>query len=215
MAVNQKKTKGELTKSKILNIARYLFWKNNFQSITVDKICEEASVNKATFYRYFKSKHELAIAVIESNTQEIVNGFFGNIFSKVSDPVKRLDSIFHEMYKFHKNSHSEEGVISGCPLINFAMELATNDEKIRAKLQESYKIIRKYYAEIYKQALEMGLTNAKYSLTNMAARLNGIMSGALVAAKVENDPNVILDALASAKSILGVSSEIGSHDLVG
>lgn len=47
------------TKKKIKRIAIELFQENGFEDVTINQICEKSSVNKHTFYYYFKSKDDL------------------------------------------------------------------------------------------------------------------------------------------------------------
>jgi AcrR family transcriptional regulator len=52
----------------ILSAARTLFWKHGFKRVSVEEICQVASVSKMTFYKYFPNKAELA--------KEILNRLF-------------------------------------------------------------------------------------------------------------------------------------------
>lgn len=54
----------ERTKRDIIAAFQGLLQKQNFDDITVDAICKAALVNRTTFYRYFPSKVELALALI-------------------------------------------------------------------------------------------------------------------------------------------------------
>ena len=54
----------ERTKRDMITAFQGLLQTNNFDDITVDAICKAALVNRTTFYRYFPSKVELALALI-------------------------------------------------------------------------------------------------------------------------------------------------------
>lgn len=49
-----------------MRTSRELFWKHGFRRVTVEEICEKASVSKMTFYRYFTNKIELAKTVFNN-----------------------------------------------------------------------------------------------------------------------------------------------------
>jgi len=196
--------KGEKTKLHILDTARMMFWKNNYQGTKVDQICKQANVNKATFYMYFKSKNDIALSAIDANTDQIINGLFVPTFEKIRTPVERLVSIYQQVYDYHLMVYKHEGKIRGCPLVNMGMELSTSDDMIRKRLEVAFKRIYPFYVEIYRQAYGLGLTKVKRDENEMAVLLHGVMNGGIVASKIENNPNYILVSLNGAKAVLGV-----------
>lgn len=55
-------TKGERTRAHIVANAAELLWERSFNGVSVDEIASAAGVNKATVYRYFADKGDLALA---------------------------------------------------------------------------------------------------------------------------------------------------------
>lgn len=60
--------KHDITQSRLLDVARRLFWRYGLKKVSVQEICIEADISKMTFYRYFENKIELAKAVFERET---------------------------------------------------------------------------------------------------------------------------------------------------
>lgn len=54
----------EKNQGKILDAARFLFFTEGYQNISMDRVALEAKVTKQTVYRYFPSKAELFKAVL-------------------------------------------------------------------------------------------------------------------------------------------------------
>lgn len=52
-------------KEKLLDVAFKLIWDQSYGSVSVDDICQQAEVKKGSFYHFFESKAELAIAAYE------------------------------------------------------------------------------------------------------------------------------------------------------
>ncbi|MFC2116332.1 TetR/AcrR family transcriptional regulator [Bacteroidota bacterium] len=48
----------------ILETSRELFWKHGIKRVSIEEICQEASVSKMTFYKNFKNKNELVMEII-------------------------------------------------------------------------------------------------------------------------------------------------------
>src|SRR6266852_4586261 len=57
-------------KEKLLAVAFDLIWNNSYGAVSVDQICARARVNKGSFYYYFPSKADLAVAAYEAFWQK-------------------------------------------------------------------------------------------------------------------------------------------------
>jgi AcrR family transcriptional regulator len=60
------------TNAKILNATRELLVEHGVQGLTVEGVAARSGVAKTTIYRRFRSKHELALAVLLQMVQEVV-----------------------------------------------------------------------------------------------------------------------------------------------
>ena len=49
------------TKQKLLETAVNLIWENNYESVGIAQICEQAGVTKGAFYHYFQSKQSILL----------------------------------------------------------------------------------------------------------------------------------------------------------
>jgi len=56
--------------NQIIRTGRMLFWKHGIKRVTIEEICLEAKVSKATFYKHFDNKIELVKRVIDWLTME-------------------------------------------------------------------------------------------------------------------------------------------------
>lgn len=60
----QKRMKGELRKNQILDCSKKIFSEKGYYETYVEEVIKEAKVGKGTFYRYFKNKEDLFIALL-------------------------------------------------------------------------------------------------------------------------------------------------------
>ncbi|MBD3393552.1 MAG: TetR family transcriptional regulator [Chitinivibrionales bacterium] len=67
-----KKRDSAVTRARILSVAERLFAENGFDGTRVDDIAENAGVNKALIYYYFKSKDAILDALFTSAIQEVI-----------------------------------------------------------------------------------------------------------------------------------------------
>jgi AcrR family transcriptional regulator len=71
----------EERKSEIMDVAQTLFFSKGYENTSVNKIIEETSIAKGTFYYYFKSKEEILDAIIK----RFVMNFTQEVLSVVND----------------------------------------------------------------------------------------------------------------------------------
>ncbi len=196
--------KGEKTKQRILEAAYQMFWKGSYHSVRVDKIVELASVNKASFYQYFKNKEQAALEGIEHMFELTKDHVFEASLQTHQNPIDRLDDIFKRIYLTHKNLKAKEGRSPGCPFVNIGNELATDSELIRTKVENIFDEFCTYHQNIYEDAYKQGLTTTDWDSEEIGRHLQGILNGAMISAKVRNNPEEILKAAKVAKAVIGV-----------
>ncbi len=196
--------KGEATKQNILDTARIMLWKHDYHRITVDQIVAEAGVNKASFYNYFKSKEELALEALRKNYQATIEFVYEGAFSSTQDPIERLEQIYERVYNSHSDVYETEGHSPGCPFVNLGVEMAFENEKIRQEVNHIFEGICVYWAQIYEDAKRLGLTSFNIPSHEMGRRLHTVLNGAMVGSRVRKRPQEVLDAINTAKAVLGV-----------
>lgn len=77
------------TAARLIAAARSLYVQNAGHDFTVQEIANTAGVSLQTFYRHFKSKDDLMLAVYESTVQESVDALRAT-YGSVEDPIERL-----------------------------------------------------------------------------------------------------------------------------
>lgn len=67
------KTKGELSKERILHEAIKLFSKNSFKSVTIRQIAKASGVSPGLIYKYFDTQEELYYEVMQMASHELLS----------------------------------------------------------------------------------------------------------------------------------------------
>ena len=188
------------TKDRLLEVAFDLIWNQSYGSVSVEHICLKADVNKGSFYHYFPSKTDLAVAAYEEHWRE-KQPDLDRIFSPQVPPLKRLELWCSNTYGRQKAKAEKYGHVCGCPYVSLGAELATQDEKIRAKAEELVDRTLRY--------LESALTEAKFQgLVSIgdprlaARRVHSMALGLLLHAKIRNELSVLDDLLPAIMDIL-------------
>jgi TetR/AcrR family transcriptional repressor of nem operon len=179
------------TRSRILTTAREMFHSRSYADVGIQEICAGARVQKGSFYHFFLSKHDLAMAVIDDMAGDWAHGFVAEAFDQNLAPVERLDYLIDAAYYWQKAATDIEGRMPGCLFGNLALEMSTRDDVMRAKLNAVFEKAKNQFRDTLEQAVQQGalpVINTEATATAMLAYLEGI----ILLAKTRNDPDVIL-----------------------
>ncbi|MGF1644969.1 MAG: TetR/AcrR family transcriptional regulator [Thiotrichales bacterium] len=178
------------TRSRILSTAREMFHSRSYADVGIQEICEGARVQKGSFYHFFPSKRDLALAVIDDMAEEWAHGFVAEAFDQNLPPLERLEYMIDAAYYWQKAAKDIEGRMPGCLFGNLALEMSTRDDVMRAKLNAVFDKARNKFRATLDEAVGIGALaplDTEATATAMLAFLEGI----ILLAKARNEPEVI------------------------
>ncbi|MET0029093.1 MAG: TetR/AcrR family transcriptional regulator [Candidatus Thiodiazotropha sp.] len=178
------------TRSRILSTARELFHGRSYADVGIKEICEIAQVQKGSFYHFFPSKQDLAMAVIDDMADDWAHGFVAEAFDRDLPPLERLDYLVDAAYYWQKAAKDLEGRMPGCLFGNLALEISTRDEVIRARINAVFEKASARFDETLEEAVSMGLMPALDTAATAQAML-AYLEGVILLAKSRNDPEVV------------------------
>ena len=190
-------------KERLMEAISHLIWGGSYGSTTIDDICEKAGVKKGSFYYFFESKAELALAAIESDWQERRREF-DEMFSPVIPPLERFERLAEYMYRSQKQVRDRFGRVLGCPLCSLGSEISTQDGGLQKKIEEMLNYKRMYFESAIRDAHSAGLIDCP-DAAQKAGVLYTYYQGLLTEARIRNDLEILRDARRGAFQILGVS----------
>jgi TetR/AcrR family transcriptional regulator, transcriptional repressor for nem operon len=192
------------TKEKLLQVGFDLMWDNSYGSVSVDDICKRAGINKGSFYHFFPSKADLVVAAYEEHWKE-KRPLMDGIFSPQVPPLERLRAMCREIVRGQREKAEKYGHVCGCPYASMGCEVATLDEKIRAKSEQLLNWSKKYIENAIADAMRDRAVTAT-DLGVATQRVSSVITGTMVEAKVRNDLRVFDGMEASVMGILGVET---------
>jgi TetR/AcrR family transcriptional regulator, transcriptional repressor for nem operon len=178
------------TRQRILSTARELFHGNNYADIGIKQICEAAKVQKGSFYHFFPSKRDLALAVIDDMADDWAHGFVHEAFDQNLPPMERLDYLIDAAYYWQKAAKDIEGRMPGCLFGNLVLEVSTRDDVLRAKLSAVFDKTKLRFEQTLLEAVETGAISALDTGLTADAMLS-YLEGMILLAKSRNDPELI------------------------
>ncbi|MCI0453390.1 MAG: TetR/AcrR family transcriptional regulator [Candidatus Dadabacteria bacterium] len=179
------------TKEKLINSAIELISTRSYNSVGVQEICEHAGVKKGSFYHFFPSKRDLTLAALD-----YMWGFFRE---KILEPTFNIDlplqERFHKFidtsYKYHSLTKESIGCMLGCHVGNLAVELSTQDEVIREKIEHIFKEWAEYCERLIGKAIASGELPVDIDSLATAQAILAYIEGLLLLGKSYNDPSLI------------------------
>ena len=158
-------------RERVLEAAYDLFSRSGVTAVGVDAVIAEAGVAKATLYRNFASKDELALAFLERREERWTLGWLmAEVKRRSDDPREQLLSIFDVFGEWFATPDFE-----GCAFINVMLELDDADSVVRQASVRHLHNIRTFVAELAGAA---GIDDADA----FARQWHILMKGSIVAA---------------------------------
>ena len=180
-----------------------LIWRGSYGATTIDQICERAGVKKGSFYYFFESKADLAVAALEADLKT-KRPVFDEIFSPTVPPLERLRNYCDYAFKRQSELKCQCGCVLGCPLFTLGSEICNLEEKLRVKVQEMMDTHVRYIETAVRDAHAAGL----FQTDDLPARirmLGAYIEGLFTQARIRNDVTVLKEMLPGILQILGIN----------
>jgi len=199
---------------RLMSAALDLIWEESYGAVTIDDICKRADVKKGSFYYFFSSKSELAVAALERLWQEESKPKLDSLFSPSVDPLTRLTAYLRHIHEYQREVKAKHGKVLGCPVMSVGSETCTCTEEtaVSGKIREIFARKRKYYESAIRDALAEGLIEP-CDPAEKALAISGLIEGMLTQARVLNDPEVFSSLPDVVLRILGAKSAAASAPL--
>jgi TetR/AcrR family transcriptional regulator, transcriptional repressor for nem operon len=191
-------------KERLMKAVGELIWKGSYGSTTIDHICERAGVKKGSFYYFFESKADLAVAAIDQECGRM-RPELDAIFSPTVPPLERLRRYCEFSYRLQERMKCECGCVLGCPLFTLGSEISTQEAKLQKKIHEILDQKTRYFESAIRDAHAAGLIHAP-DAAGKAKMLFAYYQGLCTQARIENNLDVLKDAVPGTFELLGVKN---------
>jgi TetR/AcrR family transcriptional regulator, transcriptional repressor for nem operon len=125
-------------RERLVRTGARLFLARSYQAVGVDELCAAADVRKGSFYHFFRSKSDLAKAVIDRHAEALwtrldeVATVTGE--GATGGAAARLHAAADVVGEIQAGFEHRFGSVVGCPFGNLVAELATTDEALHGHL---------------------------------------------------------------------------------
>ena len=102
MAISRKQREREQRRNGLIDAAEKLFFEKGYDNVTMDEIADEAEVNKALLYYYFKNKEALFFAV-DLRGVRILHEMYLKCSNLDVDGYTKIKSMIQSLFEFSKD----------------------------------------------------------------------------------------------------------------
>jgi TetR/AcrR family transcriptional repressor of nem operon len=178
-------------RQRLIAAAREVIYANSYEAVSVDELCAAAGVNKSSFYHFFSSKQELVLVALESQWQWFEETILRPTFADHLPPQERILRFFDVVLEQQQAQKRTGGHMRGCPIGNLTLEMSTQDEVIRARVEQFFREWLRYFERMLCEAKEQGIVPAALDTAVTAQALLAYFEGVILLAKGRNDPVLI------------------------
>ena len=170
-----------VTRDRIVEAARQLFFQQGFTATGISQILRAADARSGSLYYFFPSKKELLQAVLQKYLGLLEPNVLRPAFERTTDPVERL---FAVLDGYRALLHST-GFQLGCPIGNLALEVSTSQPAARRLIAENFEawsIAIRALIERFADRLPPGVSPAA-----LTRHVQATMEGAIMLARAYQD----------------------------
>ena len=199
-------SRGQETKQRLLDSAQHLMYSRSYSDVGVQEICKDARVQKGSFYHFFPSKSALTVEVLEQLKMQMIENILLPAFAKDLTPAKRFERFIEYAYQYQVQLKEEYGYVLGCPMGNIALEMSTQDETIRKKVELLFESIFEVFIDVLDDARSVGELENNSDINELAQAALAYGEGVLLLAKTRNDPEIIKLLLPRVAALIGLKT---------
>lgn len=174
---------------RLMDAALSLAWEQSYGAITIDDICRKAEVKKGSFYYFFESKAELAIAALDRYWSR-QKPLWDKQFSSTTAPLQRIRNHCDAVYAQQVAAKERTGRVLGCPFCTLGSEICKQDEVIRVKICEILDNKIKYWESAINDAQREGFVEMG-NIAEKARNAVAYFEGFLAQARLHNDVEML------------------------
>jgi len=191
-------------RERLIDTAVGLIRARSYAAVSVDDLCRNAGVRKGSFYHFFPSKRDLALAALDAWWEGTRNEVLEPAFQPDVPPLERIQRAFQRTVSQQARHKERSGHFLGCPFGNLAMELASQDETLRAKLDATFVRFAGYFERALAEARDAGDVSPGIDVALAAQSLLAYLYGAILLAKTADDAAVMERLATRALSLVTV-----------
>ena len=190
------KTKGEITRTKILDTARDLFKTKGFTATTISDLVEATGMQKGSLYFHFAGKDAIALEVLNEATEKFIKFLNKSLGGK--NAGESIDQYFCSVL----DKHLAKGFVGGCLFGNTALEMCDNDPVLAGAIDKVFDEWTLIVASTISRAQINRQIRADINCETLARHIVATIEGGIMMSRLKKDGGPLKDCLDTLRTTL-------------
>lgn len=193
---------GSLTRNKIMDVAQQMVLQVGLTGTSVDKVIDGAGITKGTFFYHFKTKHDLAAALIEryaDQDQHHFHDFMDKAEQLARDPLQQL-LIFIGL--FIEMTEQLEDPFPGCLYAAYCYQSGAISPEVMAQVAQMMHFWRDRLSQKLEAVGQNHPSRIPVSHTQVADHVLTTFEGAFILSKVMREPKLAAEQLIQCRNYI-------------
>ena len=183
-------SKHDVTKASILTAGLKMFLRRGFAGAGLTEILRTAKIPRGSFYHYFRSKEDFAVAIVEHAASRHLAEIESFLADRDRTPRERLAAYLEHLVAHH----AEHGHCVDCIVPKLALEASQLSESIRAALAEAAARLTTTFERPIAEGLSDGSFPAVAPAPVLARALVSTLQGATIRMAIDDDVEPLREA---------------------
>lgn len=176
-------------KDDIVQVGLDIVLSRGFNATGVEAVLKQANIPKGSFYNFFSSKEEFALAVIDKFVAERREILYPIFADESLSPLERAKRSFEGLIATFEDNNCTKGCLIG----NLGQEMSDQSENVRQRLEVALQEWTKGLTALLLQAQQEKSIPADADARMLAENLISSFQGALLRSKVKKSVEPLRD----------------------
>lgn len=180
------------TRERIEDAAQSLILAQGFAATSIDQIIARVGLTKGAFFHHFKSKHELARALVERYAHsdvQILRTSLARAEKLSNDPLQQLLIFVGLVVELLEDADAT----TGCLFASFIYESGQFEQQVLSSLQQAILEWRLVIADKLQRAMQQHSVRVPVEVDSLADLFTSIIEGGYVMARTFGDRRMLAD----------------------
>ncbi|AJE03652.1 TetR/AcrR family transcriptional regulator [Geobacter pickeringii] len=183
------KTKGEMTRAKILEAARELFNVKGFTATSINDLVAATGMQKGSIYFHFPGKEAIACEVLKDASDQFM-AFLGRALGG-DNPGASIDNFF----RCALDKHLATGFVGGCIFGNTALEMGDSDPEFAGMIDQVFDEWISRVASVVTEAQKRGQIRTDIRYDALAKHIIATVEGGIMMSRLKKDERPMRECL--------------------
>ncbi|WP_207063010.1 TetR/AcrR family transcriptional regulator [Motiliproteus sp. SC1-56] len=193
---------GTATRTKIMDAAQQMILQVGLMGTSIERVIEEAGVTKSTFFYHFRTKHDLAAALIERFADEDLHHLTDALTKAEQlsrDPLQQLLLFVGLFIEF---AEQLEEPFPGCLYASYCYQSGAVSKEMMDEVEKMMRFWRAQVSRKIEEVQALYPTRIPIDREEVADHVLTTFEGAFILSKVMNEPKLAAQQLVQCRNYL-------------